>query len=61
VFTDETAIAKAKSSENFLSDQILVVFGGLGLGGTKSIDFYSKRHTSLPESASFKPFCVTIG
>ena len=48
VFTDETANAKAKLSENFLSpDQNWPNFGGfweLGLGGTKSFDFYSERH-----------------
>jgi len=48
VFTGETANAKAKSSENFLSpDQNWPNFGGFGgwgSGGTKSFNFYSKRH-----------------
>jgi len=63
LFTGETANAKAKLSENFLSpDHIFGGFRGLGSGrpSTESFDFYSKG-TSLPESASFKPFCVTIG
>jgi len=48
VFIGETSNAKAKSSENFLSpDQNLPNFSGfrgLGSGGTKSSDFYCKRH-----------------
>jgi len=48
VFTGETANAKAKWSENFLSpDQNWPNFGGfqgLGSGGTKCFNFYSKRH-----------------
>ena len=48
VFTGETSNAKAKSSENFLSpDQKwpnFDGFGGWGPGGTKSFNFYSKRH-----------------
>ena len=44
----------AKSSENFLSpDQNWANFGGfVGLGVSKSCDFYS---------TSFEPFCVKIG
>jgi len=48
VFIDETSNAKAKSSENFLSpDQKWPNFCGfreLGSGGTKTFNFYSKRH-----------------
>jgi len=50
VFTGETSNANAKSSENFLfPDQNWPNFGvfwelGGGSGGTKSFDFYSKRH-----------------
>jgi len=51
VFTGETSNVKAKLSENFLSpDQNwpnFGGFGGLGSGGTKSFDFYSKRHILL--------------
>jgi len=65
VFTGETSNAKAKSSKNFLSpDQNWQNFGGFRCLGVrwhkKSFNFYSNRQ-SLSESASFKPFCATIG
>jgi len=48
VFTSETSNAKAKSSKNFLSpDQNGRNFGGfwgLVVRGTKTFNFYSKRH-----------------
>jgi len=48
VFTSETYNAKAKLSENLLSpDQKwpnLDGFGGWGPGGTKTFNFYCKRH-----------------
>jgi len=61
VFTDETTNAKAKSSENFQSpNQILVFFGGWGQVVQK-VSIFTPKGTSLPESASFMPFCVMIG
>ena len=48
VFTSETSNAKAKSSENFLSRPKVAKFWWFlragGQGGTKTFNFYSKRH-----------------
>jgi len=61
VFTGETANAKVKSSENFLSpDPILVVFGGWGQM-VQNVSIFTPKGTCLSESASFKPFCMMIG
>jgi len=64
VFTGETANAKVKSSEKFLVPtkigQILVV-SGAGNQVVQKVLIFTPKGTSLPESASFKPFCVTIG
>ena len=61
MFTGETSNAKAKSSENFPSpDPILVVLGEWG-HVVQKVSIFTPKDTSLPESASFKPFCVTIG
>jgi len=65
VFTGETSNAKAKSSKNFLSpDQKWPNFDGFGGAGgqvVQKFSIFTAKGTSLPESASFKPFCVTIG
>jgi len=64
VFTSVTSNAKAKSSENFICpDQKWPNFDGfwgLGPGGT-NLSIFTAKGTSLPESTSFKPFCMTIG
>jgi len=49
VFTSETSNAKAKSSKNFLLSPDekwpnFDGFWGLGSGGTKTFNFYCKRH-----------------
>jgi len=65
VFTGETANAKAKSSENFLSPdkigQFFVVLGGAEGQIVQKVSIFTPKGTSLLKSASFKPFCVTIG
>jgi len=64
VFTSETSNDKAKSSEHFLSpDQKWPNF--VGFGGwdqvVHKLSIFTPKGAYLPESASFKPFCVTIG
>jgi len=64
VFTGETSNAKAKSSENFLSRPKLAKFWWFsGVGGqvVQKVSIFTPKGTSLSESASFKPFCMTIG
>jgi len=65
VFTGETANAKAKSTEKFLSpDQNWPNFGGfrgLEVRWYKEFRFLLPKGTSLSESESFKPFYVMSG
>jgi len=61
MFTSETSNGKAKSSENFLSpDQKWRWYSGAGCQVVQKLSVFTPKGTSLPESASFKPFCVTI-
>ena len=64
VFTGKTTNANAKSSKKFVSpDQNWPNFGGSRGWGqmVQKVSIFTPKDASLPESASFKPFCVTIG
>jgi len=54
VFTSETCNANAKWAK---------FWQFLGAGGqvVQKLSIFTPKGTSLPESASFKPFCATIG